>query len=595
MMIRPAVCTLLCALLLVLLLTNPAAAGAIDPDYERELTALADGKQVSVLIFLADQVPIRTLDEELRAKHAALAVRHERVITALQAMAEDTQGPLLAHLAAEKVRGEVTSYAPYWIANLVVARMSAAAVRQVAARSDVDVVSAGLGLAPATDAKTQDPPSAADRETAFTGSTPGLRAINAHRVWYDLGITGEGRLVCGLDTGVMGSHPALASQWRGVEPGIPWQWTWKDLIGGDTQFPIDTNGHGTHTMGTLVGLAAATQDTIGVAWGAQWIACNAINQGPNTEFDQDVIAAFQWVADPDGDPQTIEDVPDVVVNSWGVNELFGYLDCDSRWWAVIDGCEAAGCAVMFAAGGNGPGAQTIESPADRITTPTNAFAIGAVSAQAGQQFPYSIASFSGRGPSGCDGVTKKPEVVAPGVNVLSSTNDGGYAQWSGTGMAAPHVAGVIALMRQADPDLDVTTAKQIILETARDEGTPGEDNTYGWGIIDAYAAVSRVLATQGIRGGAPRIGFALAVRPNPSNPNTVVSYAVPAGGRVELRVFDIQGRWVRTLVDAIVEPGSHHMLFDCRNDRGAELPSGTYFLHLEAGNLEATEKLGLIR
>jgi hypothetical protein len=194
-------------------------------------------------------------------------------------------------------------------------------------------------------------------------------------------------------------------------------------------------------------------------------------------------------------------------------------------------------------------------------------------------------------------MTKKPEVVAPGVNVLSSTNNGGYALWSGTAMAVPHVAGVIALMREADPDLDVTTAKEILLETARDEGTPGEDNTYGFGLVDAYAAVSRVLATQGIRGGsAPPAGeLTLSVRPNPFNPAADVIYAVPARNPVELRVLDVQGRRVRTLVAAIVGPGTYRLLFDGRNDQGAELPSGTYFFDLRAGGLAATEKAALIR
>ncbi len=572
------------------LLVTAAGAGVIDPALEHELAALPATDQVSVLIFLVDQVPIRVLDQELRTEHATRAIRHERVITALKDMAADTQGPLLARLASLRAQGAVTACKPYWIANLVAARMSVAAVRQVATRSDVRIITTSLSVSP-TEPYSKTPGS----EAAFIGSTPGVRAINAHRVWYELGITGAGRLVCGLDTGVMGSHPALASRWRGAEPGMPWQWAWKDVLGGNTQFPVDLNSHGTHTMGTAVGLADAGLDTIGVAWGAQWIACNAIDQPVSHEFDSDVIAAFQWVSDPDENPQTIDDVPDVVMNAWRVNELLGYPDCDARWWAIIDACEAAGCAVVFSAGGDGPGARTIGSPADRITTPTNAFAIGAASAQEGEVFPYPIAIFSSRGPSGCDGVTKKPEVVAPGVNVLSSTNNGSYAYWSGTAMAVPHVAGIFALMREADPDLDVTTAKQILLETARDEGTPGDDNDHGWGFIDAYAAVSRVLAAQGIRNEAPRLGLALAVQPNPFHPAGVVDYSVPGRGRVVLWVLDVQGRRVRTLVDGMVEGGNHRLRFDGRDDRGAEIPSGTYFFHLEAGHLETTEKVHLVR
>ena len=576
-----------------LLLPPTASAGAIDPALADHLATAADTAHVPALIFLADQTPIGEIDTELRAEQATRSVRHARVIRALRATAEATQGPLRAHLAALEARGEASDLAPCWIVNAVAARMRAAAVRAVAARPDVGLVAldARVTIADgAVDAEGADP-------TALAGATPGLRAIGADRVWHELGITGAGRIVCGLDTGVQGTHPALAARWRGAEPGIPWPWAWKDVLGGNTQFPIDPNGHGTHTMGTMLGLAAASSDTFGVAWGAQWIACNAIDQSVGPAFNSDVIACFQWIADPDGDPQTTSDVPDVTTAAWRVNEQLGYPDCDARWWGAIDACEAAGCAVVFSAGGEGPGPQTIGSPADRITSPTNALAIGAVSAQAGESFPYAIAPFSSRGPSGCDGVTIKPELVAPGVNIRSSTNNGSYAYWSGTAMTVPHVAGVIALMREADPDLDVTTAKQILLETARDEGTPGEDNTYGVGFIDAYAAVSRVLATQGVdRGEAPPAGrLELQAQPNPFHPGAAVRYAIPSRGRVELHVLDVQGRSVRTLVDDVVDAGEHRVPFDGRSDRGDELPSGTYFLRLQAGDLTATEKLGIIR
>jgi bacillopeptidase F len=401
---------ILAAMLLIPPIAATARAGTIDPDYERYLDTLPAGQQVSVIIMLADQVPLATLDATLRSERATLAIRHERVITELQAMAEATQGPVTAALEAAKPSGEVTGYTPYWIANLVVARMTVRAVREVASRPDVGAVYANFTASLVEPVGGTPAAGEAPEAPAFVGATPGLRAINAHRVWYELGITGNGRLICGLDTGVMGTHPALQARWRGAQVGIPWQWAWKDVLGGGTQFPSDSHGHGTHTMGTMVGLGVPTADTVGVAWRAQWIACNAINQGVSPEFDNDIIAAFQWIADPDGNPQTTGDVPDVVQNSWRINEGFpgGYTDCDPRWWAVMDGCEAAGCAVVFSAGNEGPGAETIGSPPDRITTPTNAYAIGAVSAQAGEVFPYTIAGFSSRGPSGCDHVTKKP-------------------------------------------------------------------------------------------------------------------------------------------------------------------------------------------
>jgi subtilisin family serine protease len=336
-------------------------------------------------------------------------------------------------------------------------------------------------------------------DRAYTGSptlgigvTNSLRAINADRVWNELGITGAGTIVANLDTGVEGTHPALSARWRGnTEPASE---CWRDALGGGTTFPQDSNGHGTHTMGTMCGLGAATGDTVGVAPGAVWIADNAINQGVGSAFDNDVVDAFQWFANPDGNVNTTDDVPDVVQNSWGIDARFGggYQDCDARWQTVILNCEAAGVVVTFSAGNEGPGAQTHRSPANIATTPTTNFSVGAVDAE-NFGFPYPIASFSSRGPSDCDGTSIKPEVSAPGVSVYSSYVGGGYARLSGTSMAGPHVAGVVALMRQANPNADVQTIKTALMNTARDEGTAGEDNTYGWGVIDAYAAVQAVM------------------------------------------------------------------------------------------------------
>ena len=593
----------LAALLTGLALGAPASAGQIDPAFDQYLNTLAADAKVSVIVMLADQAPVADLDRELATTSATLPVRHERIINELKAAADATQPALLADLQSRKGSGEVTGFTSYWIANLVVAEMSVKAVREIAARQDVGDVYSNFTVSliePVRDLQKED----GENEDLVNSATPGLRAINAHRVWYELGITGAGRLVCGLDTGVLGSHVALSTRWRGTH--APWQEAWKDLLGaGGTQFPSDSNGHGTHTMGTMTGLGVATGDTVGVAFGAEWIACNAINQGVGPAFDSDIIAAFQWIADPDGNPNTTADVPDVVQNSWRINEGFpgGYTDCDPRWWVVIDGVEAAGCAVVFSAGNEGPGAQTIGSPPDRITTPTNGFAIGAVDARTGFSFPFPIASFSSRGPSGCPGTATekiKPEVSAPGVEVYSSTNNGSYGSngWSGTSMAGPHVSGIIALMRQANPNLDVTTMKQIIMNTARDEGVAGEDNTFGWGVPDAYAAVNAALQTTlavgGAEGSAASLRF-VAVKPNPFNPSATITYQVPTSERVELRIFDIAGRLLRTLADGPAAAGVHTAVFDGRTNGGQELASGVYFLELSAGSQRLTEKVSLVR
>jgi subtilisin family serine protease len=490
------------ALAAMLLMTSVALAGTISPRLQAEMDRTAPNTPISVVITLADQAPLAQIDAQLKATNATRQERHARVVTALQEAAARSQGPLKSMLDEEMRAGTVNGYTCYWISNLIVVQGKQSAIRMIAARTDVDYVEPTPIPQLIEPVNFVPPPQNTDEvsneNNRAIGIAPGIVAIRARNVWQQLGYRGTGRLIGGMDTGVMGTHPALQTRWRGYQGAQPWQECWLDVLGTGTQVPTDTGGHGTHTMGTMTGLAP--NDTIGVAPGAKWISCNAINQGVGAGFDSDVVTGFQWFADPDGNPNTIDDVPDVVQNSWGVYEGLGYpANCDNRWWTVLDGCAAAGVCLTWSAGNEGPSAQTLRSPADRATTLYEAFSVGAVDAQNPNNWPYPIASFSSRGPSGCTGVPPanliKPEVAAPGVGVYSSYNNGGYTNMDGTSMAGPHVAGIVALMREANPNLDVDAIRQILMQTARDEGTTGEDNTYGWGFVDAYAAC--VAATTG--------------------------------------------------------------------------------------------------
>jgi len=486
--------TIIIALALIAFGATTALAGSIHPALQHRLDQAGAVETISVIVHMADQADIVTLNADLRRDKATMDVRHRRVLDALRD-ATRSQDALRAELDGGLARGGVAGYTGYWISNLLVVSADKAEILRIAARPDVDIVEANFTVELIEPVKRGQTGERTELDTRGIGVTPGLRAMRADEVWYDLGYNGTGTLIASMDTGVDGDHPALSGRWRGNHS--PVSECWLDVLGGGTTFPEDNNDHGTHTMGTMCGVA--DDDTIGVAWGAEWIACNAIDQGISSGFDNDVIAAFQWFADPDGDPGTLDDVPDVVQNSWRINEDFGgdYVDCDSRWWAVIDNCEAAGVVTCWSAGNEGSGLNTIGSPADRATSPTNCFSIGAVDATA-YSWPYPIAGFSSRGPSGCTGVPPenqiKPEVVGPGVDVYSSVPGGGYQDgWDGTSMSGPHVAGVVALMRQANPDLDVESIKIILMQTALDEGTAGEDNNYGHGFIDAYAAVEAAI------------------------------------------------------------------------------------------------------
>jgi subtilisin family serine protease len=306
-----------------------------------------------------------------------------------------------------------------------------------------------------------------------TSSSSHVQMMNVPALWAR-GITGLGRLVCSFDTGVESDHPALSGNWRGNHASLSASWfsTISPLA-----TPYDKADHGTHTMGTMVGVAGS--DTIGVAPGAEWITAGVVDQGKSLSATfSDILAAFQWALNPDGDTATTDDVPDVILNSWGVPASL-FSPCDETFFAAIDNVEAAGIVCIFSAGNEGPTASSLRNPASRASSPLNAFAVGAV------DNAKVVASFSSRGPGGCGFTAIKPDIVAPGVNVRSAAKDGGYKLMSGTSMAAPFVAGLAVLCRQYNPDATVEEIKWAIINSAQDLGPAGEDNSYGYGLPDA--------------------------------------------------------------------------------------------------------------
>ncbi len=471
-------------LLATLLIGGGAFAGEVDERLARLMASQPADAPISTIVFLKQQVNLTLLNDALKAERATIAERHQVVVSSLRQRAASTQASLHAHLTQLETTGQIERFEPYWIANAFRVDGSAAAIHELAAHPDIGRIYYNYEI------ELVEPVSIIEEAPGPRSVEPGVEAVRAPDVWA-MGITGEGVLVANMDTGVDGNHPALEDRWAGVaDPryaGHP-EWAWYDPYAGQNDFPYDNHGHGTHTMGTVCG--GVPGDQIGVAPGALWIAAAPIDRGggiPQTVAD--AILSFQWLADPDGDPSTFWDVPAVCSNSWRVTSSHGYPPCDETFWTFIDACEAAGVVILFSAGNEGPSAGTIGRPPDRATTAYNVCAVGAVDANAAG---WPVASFSSRGPSYCtpDGsVAIKPDISAPGVNVRSSVPGGGYDVYSGTSMASPHVNGVVALMRQACPNLTVDEIKEILYVTAIDLGSAGEDNEYGWGMIDAYEAV----------------------------------------------------------------------------------------------------------
>jgi subtilisin family serine protease len=294
----------------------------------------------------------------------------------------------------------------------------------------------------------------------------------------------------------------LIAQYRGYN-GVTatHDYNWHDAIhsagsdcGADSPAPCDDNSHGTHTMGTIVG-DDGLGNQIGVAPGARWIGCRNMKEGVGTPATYAECFEFFLAPYPvDGDPAERDPsrAPHVINNSWVCPPSEG---CDwDTLREVVENVRAAGIMVVASAGNSGPTCSTVQDPPSIYNA---AFSVGATNSS------DVIASFSSRGPVTVGGLGwRKPDLSAPGVNIRSCVPGGGYqGGWQGTSMAGPHVAGAVALLWSAAPALigDVDATEALLARTARPRtttqscGGDGPDdvpnNVYGWGVVDALAAV----------------------------------------------------------------------------------------------------------
>ena len=442
------------------------------------------------LIFLTEQADV--------SGAARLATKLEKGKLVLEQLNEVAQRTQPAVIAALKKFG--TEYRAFRVANLIWARGSRQVIQAVAERADVARIYANpqvqLDL-PATPAFTV--------ENTQPDQTAGLQAIewnitkvNAPQVWA-AGFTGQGAVIAGQDTGYDWDHPALQNHYRGWDGvSADHNYNWHDAIhhgsdpcGADSPVPCDKYGHGTHTMGTMVGDDGGT-NKIGMAPGAKWIGCRNMDNSGNgtpasyTECFDWFLAPYPIGGDPSqGDPSK---APDVISNSWTCTSGEG---CSyDTLFTIVNNVRTAGIVVVAAASNRGPGCHSITEPPALYDA---SFTVGATDSS------DNIASFSSRGPITIDGSNRaKPDISAPGVNVRSCFPGGGYTVMDGTSMATPHVAGLVGLLISAEPALrgQVDEIETLIERTAVQRidltcgGAPGgiPNNTYGWGRIDALAA-----------------------------------------------------------------------------------------------------------
>ncbi|RME86018.1 MAG: peptidase S8, partial [Caldilineae bacterium] len=279
----------------------------------------------------------------------------------------------------------------------------------------------------------------------------GPQQINAPAAW-DI-TTGSSQVTIAiLDTGIDLSHPEFAGR---VLAG------W-DFVNQDSD-PSDDHGHGTHVAGIAAAAINNGTGIAGIAGNASIMPVKVLDQNGSGWWSE-VAAGIIWAADHGAD----------VINM----SLSGPADSQTARDAIAY-ANSLGTVVVVAAGNDGTDSPRYPAAFE------NVIAVGATTYQGAR---WTLSNF---GPN--------VDVMAPGATIYSTYGKlgqpSGYQFMTGTSMAAPHVAGLVALMRSANPSLSPTEIRDAIQNTAVDLGDPGYDAFYGYGLVDAYAALSAVAAS----------------------------------------------------------------------------------------------------
>lgn len=494
----------------------------LSPRLSEALVRAAPGERIDVLIEVSPEVapsPL-SLDRGRRAaEHASnLAGLYRSAIDRLR-----TRVPI--DVGLDLRAGRVL-----WVGGAVAAQLTPDQLRVLDGQRDVrriyydGLLPVDLRAGPEPPAPLVWAPGLRAARQSQAGIPWGLQVIGAPTLWQ-AGATGAGVVIATLDSGVDVNHPLLRRKWRGLStsPALAWFDPW-----GLTDVPNDDDGlggvgHGTTVMTIALG-SLEPGDTVveagerwvvedefdfvtGVAPGAEWVAVNGFEGFGGSSYTRlsILLQGMQWVLDPDGDPATVTDVPDVLNNSWGIRSG----GCDGVFHRAIDALELAGVPVVFAAGNRSAGLDTVAEPADRADLLLNAFAVGAVELRDGE---IQVSANSLGGPPPCSPGSVKPEVVAPGETpyvrgigertVEYRGNSTAFTSW-----AAPHAAGGLALLKGLNPSASANTLKDALYSTAEDLPPSGLDNRSGAGLIDLVAAAGGIGGLGGVRLAVERVAW----------------------------------------------------------------------------------------
>jgi subtilisin family serine protease len=430
---------------LLAVLGSVSAAAEISPGVQARLSLDTTSR---VIITLKDKISRSRLDGKDRAETQRM----------LKASFKAASRDLLTSLSSTRNSG-VKVVSKLWAANAIVADLDQDTLKEVVQNDAVEYVSEDRVI------DLWIPEKGNDVERGKW--TYGLKNLGVDKVRSAYGLTGKGVVVGILDSGIDGDHPDFKGKIL----------KWKDFAG-DASEPVDKVEHGTHCAGTIAG-GDASGTQIGVAPDAKLIVGRIFGDTGSASLSG-IIDAMNWIADPDGNPDT-DDAPRLISNSWGGRK--SSFENEKAMWNIVKTWRALNIVPVYAAGNSGPWAKTVGTPGGY----PHSFAVAAVDKN------DKAAYFSSRGPiEWNDKEYIKPDIAAPGVDIYSAKPGGGYQTMDGTSMACPHVSGLIALMLQANPNLTVDKIENLLTSTAIDLGDKGKDNTYGYGRADIMAVIDKI-------------------------------------------------------------------------------------------------------
>jgi len=472
------------------------------------------GDLVRVIIVMKDRPDVAQLDAAASGKSRQLGRR--AVCSLLKRHAAESQADIRAYLESMASQGRAEGMKHLWINNTIAGWVDRSVVAEIAKRSDIRSIRENVPreafMAPVQPAPAPAPSPAAGGGRA---NAWGIEWIGAAQAWCTYGVDGSGVVVAMIDTGMDYYHSDLSNNtW--VNPGEDMDndgvvWDTDDLNGvdddgngyiddlvgydfglGDNN-PMDDYGHGTHCSGTVGGDGSGGTQT-GVAPGVKLMTCKCGYWVTYTD------EATCW----EGMEYAADNGADVLSMSMGWWQE--WLPHRVTWRETCQYVKAAGTTQVICAGNERHYTWIVEP--DNIRTPGDCPEVVCAGALGYKNNTY--AYFSSYGPTEWyeapffdypypPGLTK-PDMTAPGENVNSTTWNGGYSgdTWSGTSMSTPHIAGVCALMLEANPSLTPDDVQQILEDTAIDLGAAGKDNDYGSGMVWAPDAVQGALNHGGV-------------------------------------------------------------------------------------------------